>query len=161
MPWCPECKTEYRHGFHVCSDCGVELVKDLEPDYETKGYINDEWKLFIQTHDETEADVIKSILDSYHIPILRKDRGAGGYLKIYMGMTHLGINIYVPDSRFAEAKEIIANIKPQEDARKEDVKNVYRLSNPYRKKQQHRTILLFVIIPFLMWFLVFIARHLF
>lgn len=30
MPWCPECKTEYREGITVCSDCGKELVENLE-----------------------------------------------------------------------------------------------------------------------------------
>ena len=30
MPWCPKCKNEYREGFTVCSECGVELVDSLE-----------------------------------------------------------------------------------------------------------------------------------
>ena len=25
---CPKCKCEYREGFKVCTDCGVELVED-------------------------------------------------------------------------------------------------------------------------------------
>lgn len=29
MPWCPKCKSEYREGFTVCSDCGTELVEEL------------------------------------------------------------------------------------------------------------------------------------
>lgn len=28
MPWCPKCKSEYREGFTVCSDCGGGLVDD-------------------------------------------------------------------------------------------------------------------------------------
>lgn len=28
MPWCPKCKSEYREGFTVCSDCGSELVDE-------------------------------------------------------------------------------------------------------------------------------------
>ena len=26
MPWCPECRVEYRDGFVRCSECQVELV---------------------------------------------------------------------------------------------------------------------------------------
>ena len=29
MPWCPKCRNEYRAGFTVCADCGVELVDQL------------------------------------------------------------------------------------------------------------------------------------
>ena len=29
MPVCPRCKCEYREGFKVCADCGVELVDEL------------------------------------------------------------------------------------------------------------------------------------
>lgn len=29
--FCPDCKTEYRPGFFVCSDCGAELVDELAP----------------------------------------------------------------------------------------------------------------------------------
>ncbi len=29
MPWCPNCKNEYRKGILVCSDCGAALVEEL------------------------------------------------------------------------------------------------------------------------------------
>lgn len=29
MPWCPKCKTEYRNGITVCTDCGTTLVDEL------------------------------------------------------------------------------------------------------------------------------------
>ncbi|HEU4753511.1 MAG TPA: hypothetical protein VFU47_10430, partial [Armatimonadota bacterium] len=36
MPFCPECRSEYREGFTRCADCDVELVPALpgsdEPD---------------------------------------------------------------------------------------------------------------------------------
>lgn len=30
MPWCPNCKNEYKEGFTVCADCGAALVETLE-----------------------------------------------------------------------------------------------------------------------------------
>ena len=29
MPYCPNCKTEYRDGFKKCADCDIELVAEL------------------------------------------------------------------------------------------------------------------------------------
>ena len=29
MPWCPNCKTEYREGIEKCADCGSTLVRSL------------------------------------------------------------------------------------------------------------------------------------
>ena len=34
--FCPVCKSEYREGFTKCSDCGVDLVRQLADDSETK-----------------------------------------------------------------------------------------------------------------------------
>ena len=36
MPWCPKCRNEYREGFTVCADCGVELVDKLGEKEESK-----------------------------------------------------------------------------------------------------------------------------
>lgn len=30
--YCPECRTEYREGFTMCSDCAVPLVRQLDSD---------------------------------------------------------------------------------------------------------------------------------
>lgn len=30
MPWCPNCKNEYREGITVCADCGTDLIIDWE-----------------------------------------------------------------------------------------------------------------------------------
>ena len=31
MPWCPQCRAEYRDGFFRCTDCGVPLIHHLPP----------------------------------------------------------------------------------------------------------------------------------
>ncbi|MCH5274374.1 MAG: hypothetical protein J1E65_00945 [Lachnospiraceae bacterium] len=33
MPWCPQCKNEYKEGITVCTDCGCELVSDETESY--------------------------------------------------------------------------------------------------------------------------------
>jgi len=30
MPWCPNCKNEYKDGYTVCADCGATLVDSLD-----------------------------------------------------------------------------------------------------------------------------------
>ena len=32
MPWCPNCKNEYREGVLKCADCGADLVAELAPE---------------------------------------------------------------------------------------------------------------------------------
>lgn len=32
MPWCPQCKNEYREGIKVCADCDCELVEEIASD---------------------------------------------------------------------------------------------------------------------------------
>ncbi|MDD2400745.1 MAG: DUF2007 domain-containing protein [Clostridia bacterium] len=108
MPWCPKCKTEYREGFKECADCSEILVEHLILNENNEDEIQEcEWVLLFQTNNENEAEVIDSLLKSSGIPTLRKDRGAGGYLKIYMGMTTMGIDIYVPELYLKEAQPLI------------------------------------------------------
>ena len=117
MPWCPICKTEYREGFHLCSDCGAELVDELEQNVSETDSSDDDWCFLLETNNDYEADIIESLLRSSNIPVLRKDRGAGGYLKIYMGLTNLGIALYIPKSRLEEA-QILINLNPENEERK-------------------------------------------
>lgn len=37
MPFCPKCRTQYREGFSLCSDCKIPLVDELTDDYEIDG----------------------------------------------------------------------------------------------------------------------------
>lgn len=84
LPWCRKCKTEYREGYDTCSDCGEDLVDVLDTKQNLHNIeFREEWNLLIQTFSENEAAVVEALLRPHDIPVLRKDRGAGGYLKIY------------------------------------------------------------------------------
>lgn len=38
MPWCPNCKYEYKNGILKCADCGAELVESLEDNLDSSEY---------------------------------------------------------------------------------------------------------------------------
>lgn len=48
MPWCPNCKSEYRDGFTTCAECGAPLVRQLprtKPDARRQyRQVDDDWK---------------------------------------------------------------------------------------------------------------------
>jgi hypothetical protein len=69
----------------------------------------DKWMFLTQAANDNEADVMESVLDSEGIPVVRKYREAGGdLLKIYLGVTNFGVDIYVP-ADFAEKAAILLN----------------------------------------------------
>lgn len=107
MPWCPKCRTEYRQGFAICNDCGLQLVENLEKENEDLDFSENRWCLLTEIYSENEAGIIESLLKSYGIQVLRKDRGAGAYLRIYMGLSNLGIDLYVPENQLDEARILI------------------------------------------------------
>lgn len=48
MPWCPNCRSEYRDGFTNCTECGAPLVAQLprkKPNVSQRvRQIDDDWK---------------------------------------------------------------------------------------------------------------------
>jgi len=58
--FCPECRAEYRDGFHVCADCNVELVDELPP-LQKPEYI--EYEEVLGTYNAADIALLKSILD--------------------------------------------------------------------------------------------------
>ena len=70
MPWCPNCKTEYREGFTHCADCGAELVPTLPdeaPEPETLDRPT-EAVMLMHCPSTLEADATVALLQSFSIP---------------------------------------------------------------------------------------------
>lgn len=61
----------------------------------------------IKTDNQFETEMIKDILQQNDITVLVKDIGAGGYLKIYMGFSVYGNELYVKASDYDQAKELL------------------------------------------------------
>ena len=64
-------------------------------------------ELLITVNNNFEAEEIETYLHSFKIPVLKKYRDSGDYLKVYMGNTIYGIDIYVPSELFDKAREAI------------------------------------------------------
>jgi hypothetical protein len=131
MPWCPKCKVEYREGFTVCSDCGSDLVnvgefeekdravygngsmdKRTECQDELSESLN-EPVLLMQAADEFEANNIIALLAGEGIPAYLSHKGSGQYLSITVGMSNLGVNIFVPKSALQQAQEITKSARSE------------------------------------------------
>ncbi len=144
MPWCPKCGSEYRKEFDYCSECNVALVESLETD--TQDEIHEEYLTTVS--DEGEAGILESLLSSNDIPVLRKYREAGDYVKLYMGTSNFGIDIYVPNNLKMKAQEIIdAHFCIQNED--EDYDENFKLDDEEGRKRRTKAwiILLVFIIP--------------
>lgn len=119
MPWCPRCKAEYREGFDICSDCKCKLVPELKiKDSETHDV---DTPAFLTTADnDVYADIIESKLKSFGIPVIKRHREAGGYMKVLMGSTIFGVDLLVPSRLLDDAKKIVAREMPHSLAETED-----------------------------------------
>lgn len=108
--YCPNCKSEFRDGFEFCSTCNCTLVEEL-PDEETKDIpielLKENEVFLINVRSEFEADIIVSFLSSNCIKVFKKHRDAGSYLSIYMGSSLQGVDIYVLESEYEIAMELI------------------------------------------------------
>ncbi|MBQ3064285.1 MAG: DUF2007 domain-containing protein [Clostridia bacterium] len=62
--------------------------------------------LLATLYDDISATMYEEILRDAEIPFLKKDRGAGGAMRIIMGGTLSAIDIYVPTDRLAEAEAL-------------------------------------------------------
>lgn len=147
MAWCPKCKAEYREEFNICSGCNVALVSELQVDREVD---YDKEAFLIAVNSDLEAQILESLLLSNGIPVLKKYNQAGGYLKIYMGATNFGVNLYVPSRLLKKAQEIVdtQNEVDMEGTSISDEENMTDLEKAYQTQRRIKT---WIIVPGLLW----------
>ena len=109
MPWCPKCRNEYREGFTVCADCGVELVDRLG---------------------EAKADTVKIISgpteEMNRVYEFLQDNKIKG---VYLEESEEGITLIQGEKKYL--KEITFAIKTYFDKRREEM-------DEYVQKQQEQ-----------------------
>lgn len=87
MPWCPNCKCEYRKGITLCADCKVELVDSLENDQDLSLLL-----LTAEADGEETAIRFEKFLQYSNLPA-RLEKNVNGQYEVYINPTD-----------FAEAK---------------------------------------------------------
>ena len=103
MSWCPICRTEYREGFQTCADCGCELSL-FEPQSTPTPT---EFSFLTNIADPVICSLLVSKLESFGIPCDLLYRGTSQYVKLIMGASFEGADLYVPTEFLPEALEII------------------------------------------------------
>ena len=76
--------------------------------------------LLTTLYDTVSAELVCALLTEEGIPFLRKDRGTGGMMRILAGTTLSPIDIYVPDTRLDEARELLAAMAEEGEDAEED-----------------------------------------
>lgn len=61
MPWCPNCKFEYKEGVTVCADCGAELVET----YEEIEAMEEQEAIELESQQALEAQLAEAEMEDY------------------------------------------------------------------------------------------------
>jgi len=111
MPFCPECKYEYRAGITSCPDCDVVLVENLPDEPETGSYqagrdehANEGIVSIYSTNDEAQAAHIKELLEASGIEAMEQS-GMTFYGKPLHDLAYGKLFVFESDAE--EAKRII------------------------------------------------------
>ncbi|MGI5967197.1 hypothetical protein DWV16_05670 [Anaerotruncus sp. AF02-27] len=119
MPWCPNCKTEYRAGFTVCGDCSAKLVEEAPPaGLPPKALLEIPQPCLLATvADHVELGMLLGLLEDAGIPAAVRDHHpAGSYLRSYMGALTYGQQVYVDTSQLEEARGLMEAYLARPDA---------------------------------------------
>ncbi|SDZ14923.1 putative signal transducing protein [Tindallia californiensis] len=105
---------------------------------------------------EIEAGMVESLLAPENIPVLRKQRGAGQYMEIYMGMSMEGVELYVPVESLEKARELIRvqeTGEPLEEPQSDE--ELVQAEEDQEKKRRRRSwIILLLVFPGILWLLI-------
>lgn len=136
MPYCPQCRCEYREGFTECSDCHVTLVDELPelpktpepPKPKIQKTLNDENVeiLFTTTTSPESADLIIGLLRDNDIPYYIQTINPLSYT---FGNKSFPRNIFVSKNDVERAKELVECYLSPQEIQEEDIEQVYQDEN--------------------------------
>lgn len=91
-------------------------------------------------YDLNTAYAVEALLKDNGIPVMLKHEGSGEYLKLSIGITNFGVDIFVPASLFEEASELIKEFTGGDSDNAENALNEEEkeLENKYSRKRRIR-----------------------
>lgn len=115
MPFCPQCKTEYKEDVLTCSECQVDLLPGLVPAQVPESV---DWYVVESVPNEVAGHILKSVLEDegIHVYLRTHEMPALGGIKGNVGKSECG-DILVPGFSVQRARECL---KAYFDSLKED-----------------------------------------
>ena len=77
-------------------------------------------ELLTTAYDPTYLAIVESILNDAGIPYLKKDRGSGAAVRVIMGYSMFGTDVFVLREHLDTAAELIALPETEEEGNEED-----------------------------------------
>jgi hypothetical protein len=112
MPYCPQCRDEFREGFTTCTDCGAPLVAvlpapDAEPQAETGAGSHGGWDAVFESATAFEAELVAMRLRDAGLDAQVVDRT---FTEAPMpDVSNINtVQVLVPTERAEEARAVVA-----------------------------------------------------
>lgn len=103
MPYCPNCKYEYRPDIEICPDCNAELVAELPEEKEP------EWVDLVEVASfpfEIQAQEARMLLESHKIPSVIKNEKMA-QTDIILAFADGGVKVMVRREDYSEALKVL------------------------------------------------------
>lgn len=119
MSFCPKCRTQWNDDQKTCPDCGSVLWSVVSSDeVEEDAYEPDdaaqldpyEPVFLTQSTDERELELIEKLLQAERIPFFARDLESGEYMRIYMGFSIYGKQIFVRAKDYAACSQMLSRL---------------------------------------------------
>jgi len=106
MPYCPNCRTEYRAGFSTCSDCGSPLVDDI-PEISAEVIPEGELVSVFDPPDPLIGQALEALLNDNGIRCVLKSEQIPAYADVAMMLRPRWGQLLVLERDKARAEELI------------------------------------------------------
>lgn len=103
--------------------------------------------------EDMKAEIIEDELKKEGVPLVKKYRGGGDYLNIYMGKSMYGVDLYVSGDHYEIAREILLDLEITDIEGKliTEVDQNFQRSNKNNNKAQIKMIKIGIFLVFLLW----------